>query len=54
MGLPFSCKCPERAKPAGERRWVVLSRRVHFSTFSKGRNYGGTYTPYSDQGNRPA
>lgn len=47
MGMPFSCRCPERAKPVGERRWVVLSRHVHFSTFSRGRGLGGTYTPYS-------
>lgn len=47
MGMPFSCRCPERAKPVAERRWVVLSRQRHYSTFSTGRRHGGTYTPYS-------
>ena len=40
MSVSFGCRCPERRKPVGERRWVVVMRQCHYSTFS-----GRRYTP---------
>ena len=33
-----TCRCPERAKPVGLRRWRVLQRHCNHSAFN-GRHY---------------
>lgn len=40
MAVSFGCKCPERRKPIGERRWVVSQRHCNHSAFN-----GYHYTP---------
>lgn len=40
MSMGLACKCAERRKPIGDRRWFVRQRRCNFSAFS-----GKRYTP---------
>lgn len=40
MSVSFGCRCPERRKPVGQRRWVVIARRCNYSAFN-----GCHYTP---------
>ncbi len=40
-----ACKCPERKKPIGERRWECLRYKCNFSAFN---DYRRTSSDYSE------
>lgn len=44
MSTSFGCRCPERVKPAGQRRWVVSQRECNHSAFN---GYHWTPSNYS-------
>jgi len=45
--MSTACQCPERKVTLSARKWVVLRRNRHYSTFSKLRHCGGEYSDYS-------
>jgi hypothetical protein len=44
MAQSFSCRCPERRKPAKERAWVVVQRNGNASAFN---GYRWQYSDWS-------
>lgn len=44
MSQGYSCKCPEKNRPLGNRRWGVIQRNCNHSAFN---GYRETYSDYS-------
>lgn len=44
MSTGFNCKCAERAKPIGQRRWVVRQYLCNHSAFNGGHRTPSDYS----------